>query len=603
MPALAFRGGTKIKPRKRKGKRRRAEYGSDLVVDILEAYGVPYVCANIGSSFRGVWDSVVNYGGDSAPKALSVCHEEVGVAMAHGYFKASGRPLAVLLHDLVGLQHASMAIYNAWCDRVPMLILGAIGPTGAEKRRPWIDWVHTAETPNTQVRDYVKWDGFPRSVKSVPEAMIRAHSQMMQEPQAPVYLCFDSGYLEERIPPGLVQPDVRDYQVGTLPGPDPGALRRLAKDLVSSDSPFIVAGRTGRRSGAVAAMVDLAELLGASVVDLGQAFCFPNTHPLDATETGAIREADAILALEAPTLESVIMETDKTTRRSSSLLKSDARIYEVGLGQFLVRGWAGDYQRMLPAKERVLADAPLAMRALRRICSDMIASDPPSRARAKERIAAAKLRHDEYRRRWSREASRRFDEDPISPPRLALEVWEKIGRLDWVLVNGTLSGWARRLWDWKEPGCFLGVSGGAGLGYGLPASIGAALALKGTGKLAVDLQPDGDLLYTSSALWSAAHYGIPLLVVVFNNRAYHNDAEHNRLISLSRGRDATRAYRRGGDLADPEVDFASLAESYGVKGVGPVEDPARLSESLEVALQAVVKEKEPALVDVVTSAR
>ena len=336
---------------------------------------------------------------------------------------------------------------------------------------------------------------------------------------------------------------------------------------------------------------------------MGQSFCFPNTHPLDATETGAIGEADVVLALDAPMLESAITETDKSSRRSRPLVRRDARIYEVGLQQFLVGSWAGDYQRMVPAKERILADTSLAMGALQGICSDMIGDDPVARRRVRDRIAAAGIRHRRKRRQWAKEASRRFGESPISPPRLALEIWEVIKKTDWVLAHGTLSGWARRLWDWTEPGCFLGGSGGAGLGYGLPASIGAALALKDMGKLVVDIQPDGDLLYSAGSLWTAAHYGVPLLVVVFNNRAYYNDAEHNRLMSLARGRDGSRSFHVGGDLTDPEVDFAALAESYGVKGIGPVERPEQLAETLGRAVRSVKGDERPALVDVVTSAR
>ena len=569
---------------------------------MLKAYGYPYVSANIGSSFRGIWDSLVNHGGGQAPVPVSVTHEEIGVAMAHGYFKASGRPMAVLVHNLVGLQHATMAIYNAWCDRVPILVLGATGPMGTEARRPWIDWIHTADPPNALVRDYVKWDDFPRSVESVPESMIRAQTLMTTEPQAPVFLCFDTSYLEERLPSGFSAPDVRRYPAPALPAADPEAIQRLARDLVSSESPFIVAGRVGRREGAVRTLVRLAELLGASVVDLGLSFCFPNTHPLDATEMDAIGEADSVLALEAPMLENAVTKTDRTTRSRKPVLRRGASVYEVGLDQFLVGSWAGDYQRVMPAKERILSDAPQAMEALVKACSGLVSRDPAARARGRERAARAKSRHKKFRDAWMREASRRSGEDPISPPRLALEVWEKVRRSDWVLVNGTLAGWARRLWEWTEPWCFLGGSGGAGLGYGLPASVGAALALKGTGKLAVDLQPDGDLLYSSGALWTAAHYGVPLLMVVFNNRSYHNDAEHNRLISLARGR-STKSFNIGGDLTDPEVDFAALARSYGVKGFGPVERPDQIAEAVGRAVRAVGAEGKPALVDVVTGAR
>jgi thiamine pyrophosphate-dependent acetolactate synthase large subunit-like protein len=573
-----------------------------VVADLLRDYGVEYVAANIGSTFRGIWDSVVNHGDGAGPVPVSVLHEEVGVALAHGYAKASGRPMAVLLHDLVGLQHGSMAVYNAWCDRVPVLLLGAAGPMATERRRPWIDWVHTANVPNSQVRDYVKWDDFPHSIGGVPESLARAYSQMVVEPQAPVYVCFDAGYLEDRVPPGFAALDVGRYPKPVEPTADPEAIGRVAGELVSCSAPMIVAGRTGRKKRSVGLLVELAELLGASVVDLGHAFNFPNANPLDATGTDAVGEADVVLSLDAPMLETAMVEVDKETRRARSLLGEDAKLFEIGLDPLLVKGWAGDYQRLLGAEARILAETSSALEALIRDCGEIVGKDPALKAAARERKVAASDRHQRYRSKWRREASKRFEESPISPPRLAQEVWEKVSALDWVLVNGTLSGWARKLWDWTQPGCYLGVSGGAGLGYGLPASVGAALALKGEGKVAVDLQPDGDMLYSAGALWTAAHYRIPLLIVMFNNRAYHNDAEHNRLVSAARGRDDARAYRTGGELRDPEVDFAALAEAYGVKGLGPVEKPGAIGQSIERALQTV-REGKPALVDVVTSAR
>jgi thiamine pyrophosphate-dependent acetolactate synthase large subunit-like protein len=572
-------------------------------VDVLKAYGVEYVSANIGSTFRSLWDSVVNYGGDREPKSISVLHEEMAVAMAHGYAKASGRPMAVLLHDLVGLQHASMAIYNAWCDRVPILLLGASGPMGTEKRRPWIDWIHTANPPNVQVRDYVKWDDLPHSIGSVPESLIRAFTQMLSYPQAPVYVCFDSGYLEEGIPPGFSVPDVRRYALPTGPAADVEAIRKLAKDLVHSEAPYIVAGRFGRKRDSVRTLVDLAELLGASVIDLGHSFNFPNTHPLDATDIGSIGDADAILSLDAPMLELATAKADKESRGTSPLIKSDARVYEVGLDNLLVGAWAGDSQRVIPAEARIQSDSSFAVGALVEACSKMIEDEPSLRRSIGQRIARATTRHSHFRRKWLDEAMSRSDESPISPPALALEIWKQIKSSRWAIAHGTLSGWARRLWDWTDPGCFLGGSGGAGLGYGLPASVGAALAMRHSHRLTIDLQPDGDLLYSAGALWTASHYRIPLLIVVFNNRQYYNDAEHNRLIALARGRDEARAFHEGGDLTDPEVDFATLARSYGVQSFGPVEKREELRESLRGAIRTVGKERLPVLVDVLSKGR
>ncbi len=175
------------------------EYGSDLVVDVLRALGIEYAVLNPGATFRGLHDSLVNYGGNERPELIQCCHEEIAVAVAHGYAKAAGRPCAAVLHDVVGLQHASMAIFNAWCDRVPVLLLGGTGPMAVERRRPWIDWIHTALVQGTLVRDYVKWDDQPASLASIPEAIVRGYRIAVTEPQGPVYVCLDADLQEAPI--------------------------------------------------------------------------------------------------------------------------------------------------------------------------------------------------------------------------------------------------------------------------------------------------------------------------------------------------------------------------------------------------------------------
>jgi len=217
-----------------------AGYGSDLVVELLRAVGVEHVAVNPGATFRGLHDSLVNYGGARGPELVLTTHEEIAVALAHGYAKAKGRPMAAVVHDIVGLQHASMAIFNAFCDRVPLLVLGATGPMDTTRRRPWIDWIHTALVQGTQVRDYVKLDDQPASVAAIPEAFLRAWRLARTEPQGPVYLCLGAGVQEEALEGPIPMPDVGRFQPATPRHADPRAVEDASLRLAEARYPGVV---------------------------------------------------------------------------------------------------------------------------------------------------------------------------------------------------------------------------------------------------------------------------------------------------------------------------------------------------------------------------
>src|ERR1700704_38493 len=174
-------------------------FGSDVIADTLRALGIPYVALNPGASYRGLHDSLVNYLGNSAPQMLLCLHEESAVAIAHGYAKVTGKAMAAALHSNVGLMHATMAIFNAWCDRMPVLLLGATGPVDAAKRRPWIDWIHTARDQGALIRSYTKWDDQPASPAAAREALMRAWFLANSAPKAPVYINLDAGMQEAPI--------------------------------------------------------------------------------------------------------------------------------------------------------------------------------------------------------------------------------------------------------------------------------------------------------------------------------------------------------------------------------------------------------------------
>jgi thiamine pyrophosphate-dependent acetolactate synthase large subunit-like protein len=574
------------------------QYGSDLIVTVLRALGIEYAALNPGATFRGLHDSIVNYGGNRQPELIQCTHEEIAVAAAHGYAKAAGRPMVAIVHDIVGLQHASMAIFNAWCDRVPLLVLGGTGPMAVEQRRPWIDWIHTALVQGQAVRDFVKWDDQPASLASMAESLLRAYRVAVTEPCGPVYVCFDAALQEQRLAEPVPLPAFERFPPPARLQADAGALDEAAAWLAAAVAPVIVAEDAGRKPEAAAALIELADLLAAPVIDRYSqgSYNFPNTHPLDLTgaEEEVIAAADVVLALDVRDLYGTLSRVDRVTRRSEPIVPPGARIVNVSLADLVVRGWAADYQRIAPVDLPILADTALALPALVERLRRLARDDAGRRAR-RDRLTE---RHQALRQAARASAERAWRDAPIAPARLAAEVWEAIKGEDWMLVCGTLDGWARRLWEWDRPDRYLGYSGGAGLGYGPGASLGAALAHRDDGRLCVALQPDGDLLYTPGALWTAAHHQIPLLMVVCNNRTYGNDEAHQETVARVRGRPVENRVI-GIRLDDPPVDFAGMARGFGVYAEGPIEAPPEIDPALARAVRRVKEDRCPALVDVV----
>jgi len=577
-------------------------YGSDLVVELLHAVGIEHVAINPGATFRGLHDSLVNYAGTRGPELVLTTHEEIAVALAHGYAKAKGTPMAAVVHDIVGLQHASMAIFNAFCDRVPLLVLGATGPMDTTRRRPWIDWIHTALVQGTQVRDYVKLDDQPASVAAIPEAFLRAWRLARTEPQGPVYLCLDAGLQEEALEGPIPMPDVGRFQPATPPHADPRAIEDAARRLAEARYPVIVVESLGRRPGVAGPLCRLAELLAAPLVDLAVEYqgrpSVPGRHPLDMSgaRDEVVREADLILALDVTNLLGAMGQVDRSTREVR-LLNESTRVISISLDDYAVRSWAQTFQSLIPVDLPIAADAALALPMLVAAVEDRLRHEGAAAERRNraERIAR---RHAALDAEWQAAVSLERSSKPLTPAVLAAEVWQVIKDEDWILANGSGKGWARRLWDW-QPERVCGGSGGAGLGYGLPAALGVALAYRGSGKLCVNLQADGDLLYVVSGLYTAAHHQLPLLTVMFNNRTYGNDEEHQEAVAKTRGRPVENKIV-GIRIDDPAPDFARIAQGFGVHAEGPLDSAEAVGPALRRALRVVKDEGRPALVDVIT---
>ncbi|HEY0584216.1 MAG TPA: thiamine pyrophosphate-binding protein [Chloroflexota bacterium] len=574
-------------------------YGSDVVVDLLKQFQIPYAALNPGASFRGLHDSLVNYGGNVLPELILCQHEEIAVGMAHGFAKATMQPMAAIVHDVVGLLHSCMAIYYAYIDRAPILVLGATGPMDEAKRRPRIDWIHTANVQGNAVRDYTKWDDQPASVDGIPTSFARGYRVAMTEPQGPVYLCYDAQLQEDPLERAIRLPSASASRVPTRMAADPRALDQLADMLVRAQRPVILAEYVGRDHQAVPELIRLAETLAIPVVDVRARHNFPTNHPLDMTHTNVLDNADLLLALDVRDLERPTTRVDSATRRVESRLPADCVFAEIGFSDLELSSWSMDYGRYQETQLSILADTSLAVPALADLVGERIAADRRAQANVESRRADVALRHAAARARWQEEARRDWDAAPMTTGRLALEIWEAIKDEDWVLTANTLQNWVPRLWDvdlpHRHPGKELGTATQIGI------SLGVALAHKGTGRLVVDIAPDGDLMFDAGALWVAAKQEIPLLVVMFNNRAYYNDWEHQIRMARLRGTPPERA-NIGMDMRGPSPDFAGLARSMGWYAEGPIESGAELGPALQRAIRQV-KEGKPALIDSITRFR
>jgi acetolactate synthase-1/2/3 large subunit len=544
---------------------------SDYMADVIKSLGIEHVASNPGNLFRGLHESLINY--------LNIdwhtcTHEEASVAMATGYAKIEGKPMLALAHGTVGLQHASMALYNAWCDRVPVYMM--IGNTvDATKRAPGGEWVHSVQDAAAMVRDFVKWDDLPASLTHFGESAVRAYNIAMTPPTAPVLLVLDSELQERPIPPHekLVIPKLA--KTASLVG-DPGALSEAASLLVNAANPVIVTDRSARSQLGIDHLVELAEALQCPVIDLGSRMNFPTRHPLNQSERArpVIAQADVILGLE---LESFWSAThafhDAIERYADTVIRPGTKLISIGAAHLYLKANYQDFQRFQELDLVIPADAeatlPYLVEAVKR---QLPADRKAAMATRGERLAAA-----------HRQMIRNED-------------WS-IGAIS----SNNRPAWHRRLWDMTKHYHFTGPAGGGGEGYGAPATAGAALANKKYGRLTVTIQGDGDLMYCPGVLWTCAHSRLPVLYVMHNNRAYHQERMVLQRMANRRQRGIDRNHI-GTTLEDPFIDYAMVAKGLGVASFGPITDPNDLGPALKKAV-AVLKRGEPALVDVVSQGR
>jgi acetolactate synthase-1/2/3 large subunit len=578
-----------------------AQYGSDHLIELFSGLGIPYVALNPGSSYRGLHDSFVNF--PDAPEMVLCCHEEIAVAVAHGYARVTGRPLLAAVHDVVGLQHATMAIYNAWCDRIPIIVIGGTGPMAVENRRNGIDWVHTANVQGNIVRDIVKWDDQPASIAGLAESVLRGYKIAMTEPHGPVYLCFDVDLQEAKVTAPINLPDFSRFQPPAPLAPDADSLARVAEILAKASFPVILADGVGRHREAIPFVAELAELLEAPVVSTGGRFNIASNHRLNLS--GSRREvlgkADVVLALDVFDLSGALGPGIGPERDEPQFISEDCTILHIGVWDLLQHSLISDYARLAPVDVSIAADTAAALPLLVAASRRALEADSGSRSRVADRAKEVENIRQKARERAQAASDRNRDTRPISMERVSSDLWDVVQKagVPWSFVSGGPRGGG---WTVTEPEHITGGGRGAGLGQAAGIAVGASIAHKGSGRLCISIIGDGDFLYTPQSLWTASNQRLPLLTIVNNNKSYGNDEGHQEYIARTRGRPLERR-GIGVFIEDPKTNFAHLARAFDIEGFGPVEDPAEVRGVLEHAVNLVTKERRPVLVDVSTQRR
>ena len=541
-------------------------WGSDRIARMLHALDLPYLSFNPGASFRGLHDSLVNFLGNSKPQMLLCLHEENAVAIAHGYAKVTGKPLAVALHSNVGLMHAAMAIFNAWCDRVPMIIIGATGPVDAAKRRPFIDWIYTARDQAAIVRHYTKWDDQPASVAAAEESLLRGMQLSTTAPCGPVYIVLDVSTQEEPFAGTQDLPDVSRFKTIPPPAPDPDILREAARLLSGAKSPVILSGRVSRSTQAWQERIQLAEQLNAYVfTDLKVGASFPSEHELHVMprgmfiskeSLGKLRDADVVLSLDWVDLAGTIKQAWPDQQ-------CPAKVIQVSVDHQLHNGWSFDYMPLPPVDLHLAVTPDAAVPLLRGQLPKAKRSYGNANPNAVESFSGE-----------------------IKIAEIAATLRGAV-RDQPVCLSCLPLSWDGSYWPFSNPLDQLGHSGGGGVGSGPGMAVGAALALKGSGRIPIAIIGDGDFLMGVTSLWSATHYQIPMLIVVANNHSYFNDEVHQEHVARKRNRPVENRWI-GQRIADPEPDIVMLARAQGAVAFGPVTSREQLKSTFDEAIEAVL---------------
>ncbi len=581
--------------------------GSDFMVDVIKTLDIKYLPANPASSYRALHESLIDYGRNTMPEYLTCTHEEAGVGIAHGYYKIANKPLMTVCHGTVGLMHATMNVYNAFCDRVPVIVIAG-NDLDAAHRPPGVPTIHSAQDINAIVREFTKWDDTPVSAQHFAQSFVRAYQIATTPPCAPVAISLDDGLAQEPIRDFGQTLYIPKYVPMAAPQGELGAVREAARLLADAEHPVIVADRAVNTQNGINLLVQLAELLQAPVVRQRARLNFPTTHYLS-RPASVIAQADVILGLELTdywnTVNKFVDNNAQGVGTVSSRIKPGTKLISIATSQLMTKSNYQNFERFqsvdVPIAGDVEATLPSLIEAVKLTLSD------DRKNAIGRRGESIRKDHESARAGTLQAAAVAWDASPISTARLCAEIYAQIKDLDWSLVpsSGNVSGWPLRLWPMEKHYHWTGTSGGYGVGWGAPASVGGALANRDEGRFSVSIQSDGDLMYAPGALWTAARHKIPLLTIMHNNRGYHQEVMHIQRVANFRN----RVVNLGNDLGpigtsimNPDIEYHTLAASMGWWAKGPIADPAELGPAIKEAV-AVVKSGQPALINTVTQPR
>ena len=559
------------------------QWGSDAIAEMLRRLDLNFIALNPGASFSGLHDSLVNYLGNRDPQILVTLHEESAVAIAHGYAKITGKPMGVVVHSNVGLMNATMTIFNAWCDRVPIMILGGTGPLDAAKRRPWIDWIHTAQDQGALVRDYTKWDDQPASMPAALESLLRAYQLSCTAPHGPVYICLDTELQKQELAKNLQIPDPIRFKPAQPQEAPREVIRQAAEILSGARRPLILAGRASRSQAHWDLRIELAEAIGAKVItDMKVAAAFPTGHPLHAAgpsmilsakAADLIRQADVILSLDWLDLGGTLKQVWNTTDFA-------AKVIHCSVDAYIHRGWSKDYQGLPPVDLSILAQPDVV---LPHLLSNITASKGREPSTVNADVDAGRTGTTTL----DAEADSENNSGTINFFDIARALKDTLGDRKTCLTRLPLE-WPEAACDFSDPLDYIGIDGGGAVGAGPGMAVGAALALLGSDRLPIAILGDGDYLMGVTALWTAVHYEIPLLIIIANNRVYGNCVRHQERTANMRSRPIENK-RIGLRIDNPVVDLVAMAHAQGVEGEGPIDDYDSLVGALTRAVEATNK--------------
>jgi acetolactate synthase-1/2/3 large subunit len=567
--------------------KRDPEYHSDAMVELLNRFNIDYVFLLPGSSYRGLHDSLVNYGRNHKPRMVLTTHEQIAVSMAHGYAKASGRIGVCILHDLVGLMNGSMGVYNAFGDHAPVLILGGSGPLDPGDRR-WIDWLHCASTQADIVKNYVKWTEEPTTPQWHLDAIAKAHKVALTAPRGPVYVTLDCGIQEQKIEGAVIMPDPKYFQPAPPVAANPGALEAATEALLNSKLPLIVGGRFGINPAVTKPLVELVELTGAVYRDDNAIIAFPTAHPQNCSgDREIVKEADCVMAIDCRDLASLLDSyTERKENVGSGRLRAGRTVIDMSLNDMSPSKWSYLRGPAPLVDVQINCDPLFGVQQLVEVIKQRLAKDNEARVRVEQRRKVAQERHKIVRARQSESACKGWDDRPIRPGRMVSELWAAVKDKNWLLAMRNSASFPEGIWQFPGAGYYLGANGGGGVGYGPGAMAGAAIACRDQGKFCVGLMGDGDYIMSAGAIWSAVHNRAPMLLVINNNTTWGNDEKHQMHVAEDRRRPLENAWI-GQRMVDPDIDHATVARGYGAWAAGPIFDPAELADVFKAAVAQV----------------